>query len=327
MRKHSTAVAPFPDCDFRTVVPVSRPLRQLGVADRNVFLGSCFADSVGGMFQESRLLSVVNPLGTVYSPASLARLLSEEGSHLQAVEGPDGWHTWLSGTALTRPTSDECLSLTSEALRSLQEKLAEADNLFLTLGTNHVYRLADTGEVVTNCHKHPAREFREEAQSPLQMAEALSEVLSSLHERNPRLLVTFTVSPYRYAKYGFHESQLSKAALLLCVKQLQESHPLWVQYFPAYELLLDELRDYRFYADDMLHPSPQAVRYIWRRLHEWMDIDLLTYLQRWQSTSEALSHRPFRPQSAAARQFAERTEEALRRLQTDYPMLQIITPQ
>ncbi len=233
----------------------------------------------------------------------------------------------MSGTAFTRSTSDECLSLTREALHSLQEELAGAENLFLTLGTNHVYRLADTGEVVINCHKHPAREFREEAQSPQQMAEALSGVLSCLHERNPHLLVTLTVSPYRYAKYGFHESQLSKAALLLCAQQLQERHPLWVQYFPAYELLLDELRDYRFYADDMLHPSPQAVLYIWQRLREWMDAGLLTYLQRWQSIEEALSHRPFRPQSAATRQFSERTEEALRRLQTDYPMLKIITPQ
>ncbi len=285
------------DTLFRTPVEVSRPLRKLGVGDSSVFLGSCFAESVGGVFSASGLQVLVCPLGPVYCPAALVRLLTK-GEVLEAVQGPSGWHTWLSDTKYTRPTREEALSEVQRTLDKLYTSLEEADNLFLTFGTSHTYRLLSSGEVVVNCHKHPQQEFTEQEQSVDEMTETLDAVLCALKASNPKLIVTLTVSPYRYAKYGFHESQLSKAALLLTADALQRRYPEWVQYFPAYEIVLDELRDYRFYADDMLHPSPQAIRYILQRLHEWMDEDLIEHLRQWEREARALAHRPINPNAS-----------------------------
>ncbi len=312
----------FPDTQFRTTVLLPPPLRRIGVGDKSVFLGSCFADNIGKMFAEARLNALVCPLGPVYSPASLIRLLETERVG-DAVANVAGWHTWLSDTSFTRNTQEECVKSTQAVIDRLQEALGEADNLFLTLGTDHAYRLLATGEVVVNCHKHPQWEFKEEVQGVEEMTDGLDEVLCNLRKRNPKLTVTFTVSPYRYAKYGFHESNLSKAALLLAANALQKRNPLWVQYFPAYELVMDELRDYRFYNDDMLHPSQQAIRYIWQRLQEWMDYDLLTYLQRWMPIGRALRHRPINPSRPGLQKFAEQTDNELERLRQDYPMLPI----
>ena len=134
-----------------------------------------------------------------------------------------------------------------------------------------------------------------------------------------------TVSPYRYQKYGFHESQLSKSRLLLAIDELQHLHPEWISYFPAYELLLDELRDYRFYAEDMLHPSSQAVDYIWSKLSEhWMADDTKAYLARWQSVNRSLQHRPLHPESPDYLQFEQNLRLRLAQLQRDYPQLQIL---
>ncbi len=285
------------DTLFRTPVEVPRPLRKLGVGDRSVFLGSCFAESVGSVFSEAGLRALVCPLGPVYCPAALVRLLTKGGA-LEAVQGPSGWHTWLSDTKYTRPTREEALSEAQRALDKLHTALEQADNLFLTLGTSHTYRLLSSDEVVVNCHKHPGAEFTEQEQSVEEMTEALDTVLCALKASNPKLVVTLTVSPYRYAKYGFHRSQLSKAALLLTAEALERRHPEWVQYFPAYELVLDELRDYRFYADDMLHPSLQAISYIWQRLHEWMDEDLMEHLRQWERDARALAHRPINPKAS-----------------------------
>ncbi len=318
-QRHSTAGC---SPQFRTVVRTPSPLKKFGVGEKGVFLGSCFAHNIGNMFKQARLNALVCPLGSSYSPASVVRLLMS--SHVDdVVLGPVGWHTWLSDTTFAREDKEMCLVDTRLALDNLHKALAEADNLFVTLGTNHAYRLRLTGEVVVNCHKHKQNEFIDEAQSVEQMTEDLDAALCRLRARNEKLTVTFTVSPYRYAKYGFHESNLGKATLLLTADALQRRHPEWIQYFPAYEIVVDELRDYRFYDDDMLHPSPQAIRYIWQRLQEWMDDELLEYLRRWKPLGQALAHRPIHPSEAGWQKFAEYNDGEMERLQRDYPMLRI----
>lgn len=190
---------------------------------------------------------------------------------------------------------------------------------FLTLGTNHVYRLKETGEIVDNCQKRPQRLFQEEMLTVDQCVDTLSQVVECLRVRNPEVHVVFTVSPIRYAKYGFHESQLSKATLLLAVDQVcgLYGHSS-VCYFPAYEIVLDELRDYRFYQPDMLHPSQQAVEYIWQQLVEYYFSDRAKqFLADWRPIKEALGHRPFHPESDTYQRFLEETklkEQALLRL-------------
>ena len=181
---------------------------------------------------------------------------------------------------------------------------------FFTLGTNHIYRLKETGEIVDNCQKRPQRLFQEEELTIDQCADYLLQAVDLVHHRNPNAHVVLTVSPIRYAKYGYHGSQLSKATLLLAVQKLVTLHPDYIHYFPAYEIVLDELRDYRFYQADMLHPSDQAVEYIWQQLVEaYFSSRAKQFLQEWKPIKEALGHRPFHPESDTYRQFIEKAHQ------------------
>lgn len=189
---------------------------------------------------------------------------------------------------------------------------------FLTLGTNHIYRLKETGEIVDNCQKRPQNLFQEEQLTIDQCADYLSQAIDELYRRCPDVRIVLTVSPIRYAKYGYHGSQLSKATLLLAAHQLTKEKP-FVSYFPAYEIVLDELRDYRFYQSDMLHPSDQAVEYIWQQLVDaYFSERAKQFLREWKPIKEALAHRPFHPESDAYRQFLEKTRQQEMELLTRY---------
>lgn len=179
-----------------------------------------------------------------------------------------------------------------------------------TLGTNHVYILRETGEIVDNCQKRPQRLFQEQELTVDECAGYLQKAVDALRAKNKDLKVIVTVSPIRYAKYGFHGSQLSKATLLLAADKLVRENPGVVSYFPAYEILNDELRDYRFYQEDMLHPSDQAVEYIWQKFRAaYFGKAAEQFLEDWRPIREALGHRPFHPDSEEHRRFLARTEE------------------
>ncbi len=199
------------------------------------------------------------------------------------------------------------------------ERCAEVPRIvFLTLGTNHVYRLKETGEIVDNCQKRPAALFSEEVLSVDECLDYLSRAVSLLAARQPQVQVVVTVSPIRYRKYGYHGSQLSKAVLLLAADRLQQAFP-FVHYFPAYEIVNDELRDYRFYATDMLHPSEQTVDYLWERLSAVCLSDRARqFLAEWQPVKQALAHRPFNAESEEYRQFRQHALDRLAALQAKY---------
>lgn len=181
-----------------------------------------------------------------------------------------------------------------------------------TLGTNHVYVFKETGEIVDNCQKRPQRLFREEELSIDACAEYLSKAIECLQKRNPAVHIILTVSPIRYAKYGYHDSQLSKATLLLASNQLTQRYPDTVTYFPAYEIVNDELRDYRFYQEDMLHPSYQAVSYIWERFSEtYLSDEAKKFIEDWRPVKAALAHRPFDANSIAYQDFVRQTHERI----------------
>ena len=191
--------------------------------------------------------------------------------------------------------------------------------VFFTLGTNHVYRLKETGEIVDNCQKRPQSLFQEEELSVEQCADYLLRAIELIRQRNPEAHIVLTVSPIRYAKYGYHGSQLSKATLLLAVHRLVSQYGSYVHYFPAYEIVLDELRDYRFYQPDMLHPSDQAVEYIWQQLVSvYFSNSAKTFLQEWKPIKEAYGHRPFHPESEEYQFFLEQTRQKEKNLLTRY---------
>lgn len=189
-----------------------------------------------------------------------------------------------------------------------------------TLGTNHVYILNETGEIVDNCAKRPQRLFTERELSVDECAAYLTEAVDILKERRDDVKVIVTVSPIRYAKYGYHGSQLSKAVLLLAADKLVKELAGTVSYFPAYEIVNDELRDYRFYTKDMLHPSEQAVEYIWEVFSDaYFSPETKRFIEEWRPLKEALGHKPFHPESQEYKDFMDKTMLKIGELSKKYP--------
>ena len=198
------------------------------------------------------------------------------------------------------------------------------DTAVFTLGTNHVYVERATGEIVDNCQKRPQREFEERELTVEECADALREAITLLRQANPKVNIIITVSPIRYAKYGYHGSQLSKAVLLLATDKLEKEEGETVYYFPAYEIVNDELRDYRFYKADMLHPNEQAVEYIWEQLvATCFSAEAKQFLEEWRPIKEALAHRPLHPEAAAYQDFIKKTKEKAKMLELKYPNIEL----
>lgn len=206
-------------------------------------------------------------------------------------------------------------------LHTVERHLADHDaprTAVFTLGTNHVYILNETGEIVDNCRKRPQRLFTERELSVDECADYLREAVAMLRQINPSVRIIITVSPIRYAKYGFHGSQLSKATLLLAADKLTKEMDN-VVYFPAYEIVNDELRDYRFYREDMLHPTDQAVEYIWQRFGDtFFSKQTVKFLEEWRPIKAALAHRPFNPEAEEYKKFLEKAKEGERELMERY---------
>ncbi len=278
--------------EFRTIVDIERPSFQIEPMEQMLFVGSCFASNIGQRFVDNKFRAVVNPFGVMYNPASILhtveRLVSED-----------------NGVGHFAPSV-----------------------VFFTLGTNHVYRLKETGEIVDNCQKRPARLFQEEELTVDECADYIMQAANVLASVNPDVHIVLTVSPIRYAKYGYHKSQLSKATLLLAAEHISHSSLLSphssLNYFPSYEIVNDELRDYRFYREDMLHPTDQAVEYIWQRLQEtYFSEAALRWLSEWKPVREALNHRPFNPDSPEYKAFMEKTRQRIAELKLRYPELEV----
>lgn len=207
----------------------------------------------------------------------------------------------------------------ASVLHTIEKYEGQPHTVFITLGTNHVYRLKETGEIVDNCEKRPQSLFQEEELSVDACADYLKRAIAILRQHNPNVRIVLTVSPIRYRKYGYHESQLSKGILLLAIEKVRNSPCKSVAYFPSYEIVLDELRDYRFYAPDMLHPSEQAVDYIWERLVEnYFSSEAKTFLNEWRPLKQALDHKPFNPDSEEYRAFMDKTLLKVEELRKKY---------
>ena len=269
--------------EFRTVVDIEDPGFRIGACEEMLFVGSCFADKIGARFTEEKFRTIVNPYGVMYNPASILHTI-------QRIDKP-------------------------------------VKTAFLTLGTNHVYILKETNEIVDNCEKRPQSLFIEKELTVDECADYLQQSIDLLRQLNPDIRIVITVSPIRYRKYGYHGSQLSKATLLLAVNKVIENSKFSIlnsqfsiTYFPAYEIVNDELRDYRFYAEDMLHPSAQAVEYIWQRFSEvYLSDAAKAFIKEWQPIKAALNHKPFNPDSQEYRIFMDKTMLKVAELQKKYP--------
>ena len=288
---------------FRTVVDLPQWPFRMFPADGFVFLGSCFAQHVGSRFSDYGMQATVNPLGVLYNPLSIERVIMQTVQpcvepYIFQHEGQ--FRCWLAGTQHIADTAEDCAAQIRETLSGLKHGIENARYVFITLGTNVVYRHKQLDAVVCNCHRVPQQAFIEERIPLHECTESLLRTVKSLLEINPDIRLIFTVSPYRYAKYGYHGSQLSKSVLLLAVESVCESLPDVCHYFPSYEILLDELRDYRFYTEDMHHPSAQAIDYIWTRLAQCaFSTQTMQYLKEYEPIRKGLLHRPLQANNEA----------------------------
>ena len=310
--------------ELLTKVQINPSETKIGYQDKILLLGSCFADNIGEKFGEHYFQATVNPFGTLYNPASIMKAitLSFEHDNKHYILQHNGlWHSMMHHGSFSHPDKNELLSRYNESLTIMRNALQEASTIVVTFGTSWIYQME--GMVVANCHKIPAERFQRDCMTVGQIIDMWLPLLVQI----PNKHWIFTVSPIRHIKDGLHANHLSKATLLQAIDTLivnaRGLNPSSsYSYFPSYEIMLDELRDYRFYAEDMVHPSQVAVDYIWQRFVEtYMTVDtqgeMRTLYQLWRDRH----HRFLHPESEEAQTFAERIASRVQNLKEQYPWL------
>lgn len=311
---------------WQTVVDIDKPDFSLDYHSRLMLVGSCFAENIGKKLTETRFSVDCNPCGIVYNPESVAqvlwRLLEEREVTADELVWHDGkWISWGHHGSYSAPERDVCLEKMNARIRRGAEQLRKADLLLITFGTSWVYRYLPSGRVVANCHRFPESDFERFCLSVPEVVGLYDRLLDRLEQINPRVRVLFTVSPIRHWKDGAHGNQVSKSILLLAIDELVRRRER-VCYFPSYEIVLDELRDYRFYAEDMLHISEVAIDYIWSRFKDtFLSADALQVMRQVEKINKGINHRPFDPESETYLAFRRKLQEELKQLGSRYPLL------
>ena len=310
--------------ELLTKVQINPSETKIGYQDKILLLGSCFADNIGEKFGEHYFQATVNPFGTLYNPASIMKAitLSFEHDNKHYILQHNGlWHSMMHHGSFSHPDKNELLSRYNESLTIMCNALQEASTIVVTFGTSWIYQME--GMVVANCHKIPAERFRRDCMTVGQIIDMWLPLLVQI----PNKHWIFTVSPIRHIKDGLHANHLSKATLLQAIDTLivnaRGLNPSSIySYFPSYEIMLDELRDYRFYAEDMVHPSQVAVDYIWQRFVEtYMTVDTQSEMRTLHQLWRDRHHRFLHPESEEAQTFAERIASRVQNLKEQYPWL------
>ena len=296
-------------------------------SDSVVLLGSCFSDNMGGKMHGALINALVNPMGTLYNPMSIAsgvqRLIECRPMAGQELFMQSGvWNSYDFHSRYSLPDKQVTLDRMNQRIELGHKTLRQAQLLTITLGTAIVYRLRSTGQVVANCHKVPQHEFERKMASVPEMVQVLDGMLTALHQFNPNLRIIFTVSPIRHIADGLDVNSLSKASLRVAIQNAIVSHQEYCDYFPAYEIMLDDLRDYRFYTSDMVHPSDVAVEYIWQAFQAtYLDDRSALAVARCERVHKRLQHRPMSANRETVERFNNDTASVVRNLIKEYPYL------
>ena len=311
---------------FSTQIDIPHSAVEITYNDRILTLGSCFAENIGTKLQEAFFLTFINPFGVMYNPMSVAQgiryLLSEkEFTATDLFQSGSLWNSLAHSSTFSATTADEALQKINSRLLAARYFLRETNVMMITLGTAWVFELVENGKIVSNCHKLPASRFTRRRLSVDEIINEFTEVFGLLRNSYPGLKFIFTVSPIRHWKDGAHENTVSKSTLHLAVDALEKQFD-FVHYFPAYEIMMDELRDYRFYASDMLHPSDVAVDYIWQRFGDtYFSSETLNLKKELERLRADLNHRPLHPETEEYRLFQLSVEKKKNGLIQDYPFL------
>lgn len=313
--------------NFTTKIPITQNANPIDYNSKIVSFGSCFAENMGDKLCYYKFQTQVNPFGIIFNPFSIEKLI--ERVVLQRYFTKDDifffnerWHCYEVHSELSDADAEVVLSKLNRILSDTQKQLQQATHIIITYGTSWVYRHIETNAIVANCHKVPQKQFSKELLSIDSTQKSIQNTVSLIATLNPKCNFIFTVSPVRHLKDGFVENQVSKAHLIAAIYATTNTKQQTLNYFPSYEIMMDELRDYRFYADDMVHPSPMAIDYIWELFAATqIDANAIATMELVQTIQKGLAHRPFNPNSESHQKFEANLKEKIATLEAQYSFM------
>lgn len=310
--------------DFRTIIPIIPSSTLIEHKHKLLMLGSCFTESIGERLENAKFQLDINPFGIQYNPLSIAKALEHLLDNKQLTlndlfEHEGRWHSFMHHSRFSATTSTACLKGINERIKKSSANIKQIDFLFITFGTACVYELKETGTIVSNCHKLPANFFIRRRLTVDEIVSTYTALIKQLHTQNSTLKLIFTVSPIRHKNDGAHENNVSKSILLLAIEELKKQFDT-ISYFPAYELVLDDLRDYRFYTEDMLHPNSTAIDYIWSRFKESYFLSQTQHIiVEMEKLKRSLAHRPFNTSGEQYKNFCQQNLNKIKHFELAYP--------
>jgi len=312
---------------FTTPIPIQKSNHQINYSSKILSLGSCFAVNIGEKFDYFKFQNITNPFGILFHPLALEKVILKAITKEAFTEDDvffynERWHSFDVHSDLSDADKGRFLKTLNANLERLHESLSKSSHVIITLGTSWVYRKIETDNIVANCHKVPQKEFKKELLSVEEIKQSLEKIIASVEKINPDANLIFTISPVRHIKDGFVENQWSKANLISAVHQIINHKSQIANYFPSYEIMMDELRDYRFYAEDMIHPSQTAIDYIWKRFSEtYISEEAQVTLQEIESIQKGLNHRSFNPESEQHKKFLKQLQQRIEVIQNRFSFI------
>lgn len=313
--------------EFRREFDVPQLEDQLNLRHKILLVGSCFTDHLGNKLDHYRFTTLQNPNGIMFNPISIADAVVSyiDNKHYTQQDiffHQEWWTSWHHHSRFSNMNPDILLQMINRSQEQAHAFLAHANWLVITLGSAWVYQKED-GRVVANCHKIPPDKFRKRLLTVEEVLTALDGMMHRLFNFNPGLRIMFTISPVRHLRDGFVENNRSKAVLIQAVHHMVEKFNK-LHYFPAYELIIDDLRDYRFYAEDMVHPNYLATSYVWQKFSEsCIDSETRKFMKEIDPVNAARAHKPFQPESMAHKVFRKKQWDKLQQLKLEYPFLDL----
>lgn len=319
--------------EFRTSIGNLNNQGMIQHSHRIMLLGSCFSDNIGSKLRRSLMQVQINPFGTVYNPASILSEVERiiDGtpvSENELFKHNDMWHHYGFHSKFSSDSTDKALTKMNLSISTAHNHLKQCDFIIITLGTAFVYEAKSINKIVSNCHKVPAKEFNRYLLTFNQIRHILDTIVTKITDFTPKAKIIFTVSPIRHIGDGLEQNQLSKSLLRATVGETVSARSQVCSYFPAYEIMLDDLRDYRFYASDMLHPSDVAIDYIWNTFKaSFFDDSTAQLVARCERACKRIEHRPFTDNATEIEKFRTETAKVLDALANEYPYIKQVLQQ
>ncbi len=316
---------------LQTEISLKQEENQIDYSSKILLLGSCFSENIGAKFDYLKFQNLQNPFGIIFNPMSIEKLINRAIENIAFSEEDvfqhnEVWKCFETHSELSSLDKNEFLKNLNSALQNLREALFSSTHIIFTFGTSWVYRNIESSEIVANCHKLPQKNFTKELLSIETISKSIQNIFDKISEVNPKVAIINTVSPVRHIKDGLVENTQSKAHLLSAIhKTIHQPSTINQQlnYFPSFEIMMDELRDYRFYAEDMLHPNITAIEIIWQKFSEvWIASETDTLQKEISVIQSGLLHKPFNPESTEHFQFLANLQKKISVLQQQFPHFQ-----